>query len=140
MIRETYSPVSARPSAARPASPRAATAVRTASTFVGDRYVWGAGHGGRSHGAVDCSGLIQQIAARMGVSFTGTAADMARRGTPVSMKDLKPGDLLFHGHPATHVGIYVGNGMVTHASSTKGHVVTVSLSTYHYFQYARRVF
>lgn len=121
---------------------RTATAVASqARNYLHASYCWGAGHDHiASHRRVDCSGLIQQVARDLGVRFEGTAAQMQRRGKPVSMAHLKPGDLLFHGHPATHVGIYIGNGKAIHASSVFGHVMTVSLSHYHYFNNARRVF
>jgi hypothetical protein len=89
---------------------------------------------------VDCSGLVQQAARLAGLNLDGTAATQQRKGRPVSMSQLQPGDLVFHGNPATHVGIYIGNGKVIHAPHTGDHVRIVDLHSYHYFDSARRVF
>ena len=50
-------------------------------------------------------------------------------GTPVSRGDLQPGDLVFFGSPAYHVGLYVGDGMMIHAP-TSGDVVKMSPLSY----------
>ncbi|MDB5101931.1 MAG: hypothetical protein JWM80_6352, partial [Cyanobacteria bacterium RYN_339] len=116
--------------------------IRQAMRFLGQPYVYGAGHGGTVRGPspVDCSGLVQQAARLAGLNLDGTAASQQRHGTSVSMNALKPGDLVFHGNPASHVGIYIGNGKVLHAPHTGDHVKIVDLATYHYFTNARRVF
>jgi cell wall-associated NlpC family hydrolase len=114
--------------------------VDQAKRFLGQRYVWGGGHASSTRvGVVDCSGLVLQAARLAGFNLDGTAATQQRRGHAVSMNALRPGDLLFHGRPASHVGIYIGNGQAIHASSTQGKVVIVNLSSYRYFDSARRV-
>jgi cell wall-associated NlpC family hydrolase len=46
-------------------------------------------------------------------------------GRPVSRSELQPGDLVFFYSPVSHVGIYIGNGLMVHAP-TSGDVVKVS--------------
>jgi nucleoid-associated protein YgaU len=72
-----------------------------------------------------------------GFNLDGNAASQQKKGISVPMWDLKPGDLVFHGKPATHVGIYVGDDYVLAAS---GSAKQVKLSSLHYFDSARRVF
>jgi cell wall-associated NlpC family hydrolase len=128
-----------RPAAHQPA-PAAKALAGAAVAQLGQRYVWGAGHdAARPARSVDCSGLVIQSLRKLGVRFGGRARDLQKLGKPVSMKTLRPGDLLFHGHPASHVGVYIGNGRAVHASSSKGRVVVVDLSQYRYFDNARRV-
>ena len=55
-----------------------------------------------------------------GLNLDGTAATQQDKGRQVSMNQLKPGDLLFHGNPASHVGIYLGNYQFVHAPSSGG--------------------
>lgn len=112
--------------------------IDSAKRFLGIPYLYGGGHTGymSKPGRVDCSGLVLQAAHMAGFNLDGCAADQQRMGRPVSMRDLKPGDLVFRGTPAHHVGIYIGNGQVIHAPQT-GEVV--KLSPVSYFENARRV-
>ena len=89
-----------------------------AMRFKGQPYAWGGGHGNRTGvQPVDGSGLVGQAARMAGVRFEGRARDMQARARKIAMKDLRPGDLVFKGSPARHVGIYMGNGQVLHAPS-----------------------
>jgi cell wall-associated NlpC family hydrolase len=104
-----------------------------ATQFLGQRYRWGGGHGAQLSGPapVDCSGLVSQAAKAAGFDgLTGSAREMQKKGVPVSMDDLKPGDLVFKGHPAHHVGIYVGNGQVLEAPHKGANVQYSSLDGY----------
>lgn len=69
-------------------------------------YVWG----GTSLSGFDCSGLTQYVYAKFGKSLPRTAAAQSLATQPVSMNNLKPGDLLFWGGrgSAYHVAIYIG--------------------------------
>lgn len=74
---------------------------------VGDPYVWG----GTTPQGFDCSGLVQWLFAREGVSVPRTSYEQYGIGTSVSMANLQPGDLVFFttdAPGASHVGIYVG--------------------------------
>jgi peptidoglycan DL-endopeptidase CwlO len=80
--------------------------------------------GGAGPGSFDCSGLTMRAYAAAGISLAHSAADQQREGTPVSLGALQPGDLVFWGRPAYHVGIYVGGGNVLDAPHT-GTVVQI---------------
>lgn len=95
--------------------------LEAAKSFAGQPYVWGGGHCGpmSQPGGVDCSGLVTQAAYKAGLQgIGGTAADLQSQARPVPMNQLKPGDLVFVGNPAHHVGIYVGGDKVFQAYET----------------------
>jgi len=103
------------------------------SNFLGVPYVWG----GTSPSGFDCSGLVQYTYAHFGINLPRTAAEQQQVGTLVTRENLQPGDLVFFGDPAHHVGIYVGNGMMLNAPHT-GDVVKVGPLNSD-FVYGRRV-
>lgn len=88
--------------------------VAYASNFLNVPYVWG----GTSPSGFDCSGLVQYVYNHFGISLPRTSQAQQGVGTPVSRQDLQPGDLIFFGSPAYHVGIYVGNGTYINAPKT----------------------
>ena len=85
---------------------------------------------------VDCSGMVSYIyRAALGISITGSAADIARRGKEIDRQALRPGDLVFFNtlnRPFSHVGIYIGDGRFVHAPSSKGKVRIERMDN-HYF-------
>ena len=90
--------------------------------YLGVPYVWG----GTSPSGFDCSGLVQYVCKKNGISVSRTAAAQAGNGTYVSRNNLQPGDLVFFGKGNIHhVGIYIGNGQMIHAPQT-GDVVKIS--------------
>jgi cell wall-associated NlpC family hydrolase len=95
--------------------------VNYATNFLGTPYVWG----GTSPSGFDCSGFTQYVYRHFGVNLPRVASDQQQVGYNVSISDLRPGDLVFVGYPAHHVGIYVGNGYMIHAPQT-GDVVKLS--------------
>jgi peptidoglycan DL-endopeptidase CwlO len=94
--------------------------VNSALRYQGVPYRWG----GESPDGFDCSGLVQFVFGRHGVSLPRVAADQARAGTAVPLDDLRPGDLVFFGRPVDHVGIYYGDNKMVVAPKT-GDVVKV---------------
>ena len=92
--------------------------VQYALQFVGNRYVWG---GTSLTNGIDCSGFTMQIYARYGISLPHHAASQPGYGTRISASYAQPGDLFFYGSGSTisHVGIYIGNGQIVHASNAR---------------------
>lgn len=77
-----------------------------AAAYTGIYYVYG----GATPAGFDCSGYTQYVFGQAGISLPRTAAAQQAAATPVS--NPQPGDLVFYGYPAYHVGIYAGNGMM----------------------------
>lgn len=120
--------------AAAPAASSAASAVQHALGKVGAPYRWG----GNGPSAFDCSGLVNWAFDQVGVDLPRTSRALSRTGTPVDRSDLQPGDLVFFYSPVSHVGIYIGNGQMVHAS-TSGKPVLVADIDGRPFHSARRV-
>jgi peptidoglycan DL-endopeptidase CwlO len=96
-------------------------ALRAALTRQGAPYVWGA-TGPRTF---DCSGLVQWAYRQIGIAMPRVAAAQQQVGIPVTPDQAQPGDLVFFGDPAYHVGIYVGGGQFLEAPQS-GDVVKVA--------------
>lgn len=106
-----------------PASGRAAAAVQYAMAQVGDAYVYGAA----GPSAFDCSGLTMMAWAQAGVALPHSSSAQYSSGPHVAASDLQPGDLVFYYSPISHVGMYIGNGMIVHAANPGAGVTTASL-------------
>ncbi len=92
----------------------ASSIISFAEQFMGTPYVWG----GTSPSGFDCSGFVQFVFDHFGVNLNRTSEQQFAEGVPVSTSNLKPGDLVFfstYAPGATHVGIYMGNGMMIDA-------------------------
>jgi cell wall-associated NlpC family hydrolase len=96
------------------------TALRAALTQRGKPYVWGAA----GPDSYDCSGLVLWAFAQEGISLPHYTGDQWNSGMHVSRADLEPGDLVFFFADISHVGLYIGNGLMVDAPST-GQVVQV---------------
>lgn len=84
--------------------------IAAARKHIGKPYIWGA----NGPSAFDCSGLVYYALNQAGIKIGDTtAAGYQKSGQPVT--DPQPGDIVFFGQPATHVGIYVGDGQMIHA-------------------------
>ena len=93
--------------------------------FEGYPYVWG---GSNPSTGFDCSGFVQYVYAHFGINLPRTTFEQVNCGTPVSLNNIKPGDLVFEfgsSEGPNHVGIYIGNGQMIDAAGV-GQGVTIS--------------
>ncbi|MDQ1016906.1 C40 family peptidase [Streptomyces afghaniensis] len=97
---------------------KAEKALAFARAQIGKPYVWGA----VGPGSYDCSGLTQAAWKAAGVTLPRTTYDQVNAGTTVSLADAQPGDLVFFYDDISHVGIYIGNGMMIHAPKPGAYV------------------
>ncbi|MFE1959542.1 NlpC/P60 family protein [Streptomyces sp. NPDC059479] len=97
--------------AGRAPSAKGDEAVRYAVEQIGKPYEWGA----EGPETFDCSGLTQQAWARAGVNIPRTSQEQWDELPQVSLRELRPGDLVIYFPEATHVAIYLGGGMVIQA-------------------------
>jgi cell wall-associated NlpC family hydrolase len=104
-------------------------AVGFARAQLGKPYAWGAS----GPGSYDCSGLTMAAWRAAGVSLPHNAAAQYAATRHISMSQLRPGDLVFRGSPAYHVGVYIGGGRVIDAPHTGASVRIGGLG---YYQYA----
>jgi cell wall-associated NlpC family hydrolase len=95
-------------------------ALQEALSRRGDPYVWAAA----GPGEFDCSGLVMWAFAQEGISLPHYTGAQWNSGMHVARNDLEPGDLVFFGSDISHVGIYVGDGLMVDAPDT-GAVVRV---------------
>ncbi|MBW8701417.1 putative endopeptidase [Streptomyces sp. MBT84] len=97
---------------------KAEKALAYARAQVGKPYVWGA----TGPDSYDCSGLTQAAWKAAGVSLPRTTYDQVDAGTTVPLADAQPGDLIFFYDDISHVGIYIGDGMMIHAPKPGAYV------------------
>ncbi len=114
--------------------------VLTALTYMERPYQFGANELYR----MDCSAFVKRVFEVNGISLPRSTAEQAQVGIPVSLDEIRPGDLLFFStyRPGpSHVGIYIGNGKMVHASEKRG--ITIDRIDDPYWQkrflFARRV-
>lgn len=112
----------------------AGTAVTNAMSKLGASYKWG----GNGPSSFDCSGLVNWAYKNTGVELPRTSRALSQVGVPVSRSNLQPGDLVFFYSPVSHVGIYIGDGKMVHASSSSKPVAVDSIDGRDYNS-ARRV-
>jgi len=93
-------------------APASAGVLAIAASLKGIYYVYG----GTTLAGFDCSGFTQYVFNRVGITLPRTAEQQRQFATPVS--NPLPGDLVFFGAPAHHMGIYAGNGMMWDSPQT----------------------
>lgn len=98
---------------APPGSPAATTVIQAALSRIGSPYSWG----GSGPSAFDCSGLVMWSFQHAGISLPHSSQALANGGQSVSRDQMQPGDLVTYYSDASHVGIYIGDGMMVHAST-----------------------
>ena len=106
-------------------SARAVAALNFALAQVGKSYV----RGGTGPNSYDCSGLTMTAYGSAGVGLPRTSQAQFGVGQPVSLSQLAPGDLVFYYSGISHVGIYIGNGMIVHAANPRSGVLTASVTS-----------
>ena len=114
---------------------RGLRAVRIANRLTGIPYVWG---GASPRSGFDCSGLVQYVYGKLGVSLPHYTVSQYRHGRAVSRSSLRPGDLVFF-YGLGHVGIYAGHGKYIHAPRRGSTVRWASLASNPSYYGARRL-
>jgi cell wall-associated NlpC family hydrolase len=103
--------------------------VSEAFSWLGTPYRYG----GDDRSGVDCSGLVSQVYGALGISVPRTSRTQFENSERVKTDKLQQGDLIFFSNGAivNHVGIYIGNGEMIHASSSRG-VIKQAVSDEYY--------
>ena len=136
-------------------SPLRISIAKVALTYRGIPYLWG-GTGPKSY---DCSGFVQNVYRRFGYNIPRVSIDQGKYGQLIKKGNLRIGDLVFfdtrkssqlkkdsNGNiiptRITHVGMYIGDGKMVHASSNSGKIIVASLDESYFrtrFMHARRI-
>ncbi len=106
--------------------------IRKSISLIGSAYKFGASAGGNTY---DCSLFTQTIFKKIGINIPRTSIEQSSIGKKISKKDLVIGDLLFfatYRKSPSHVGIYIGDNKMIHASTKNG--VTISDLDMNYYQ------
>ncbi|WP_433403247.1 NlpC/P60 family protein [Streptomyces sp. CA-146814] len=98
-------------STTRPPTRQGGDAVSYAIEQIGKPYVWGA----EGPGSFDCSGLTSQAWATAGRPVPRTSQEQWKQLPKVPISSLRPGDLVIYFPKATHVALYIGDGLVVQA-------------------------
>lgn len=104
--------------------------------YVGNKYVYG---GTSLTDGVDCSGFTYRVYEAFGYSLPRTSYAQRSSGREVSYDNAQPGDLILY---SGHVGIYIGDGYIVHASSSKPYPqggIKVNKATYRKIIGVRRI-
>jgi cell wall-associated NlpC family hydrolase len=107
--------------------------IENSRSLLGVRYKWA---GETPERGMDCSGFVRYVFRKFGLDLPHSSAILARVGAPIGKdtSEMRVGDLLvFSKHSSkriTHVGIYVGDGMMVHASSASKAVVETPIVEY----------
>ena len=100
------------------------TLVNYALQFVGNPYVWG---GNSLTKGCDCSGFVHQVYKYFGYNLVRYSLSFLYEGVPVSKDEMKPGDIVVYPRNSEgigHVAIYIGNGKIVEAQSTKAGITS----------------
>ena len=107
----------------------------------GSPYVWAE----EGPNTFDCSGFTYYMYGSMGIELPRVAREQAKVGKRIKKKDLQYGDLIFFAtnktnhRKITHVGMYLGDGWFTHASTVTHEVVYSNLDTSNYYKRKLRI-
>lgn len=107
-------------------TPQAAALLKEARSWLGTPYKYG----GNDRKGVDCSGLVLQIyKAALGIPLPRSSREQRDYCTSISKSNLIPGDLIFFAtgkdrKKISHVGIFIGESRMIHASASKGVILS----------------
>lgn len=104
-----------------------------ACQFIGNPYVYG---GSSLTNGTDCSGFVMSVYAAFGIGLPHSSSGQRGCGYEVSLSEAQPGDIVCY---SGHVGIYVGNNTIVHAS-TPSSGIKYSTATYRSVLSVRRIF
>jgi cell wall-associated NlpC family hydrolase len=94
-------------------APEGAIVVQAALSRIGSPYSWGAS----GPNAFDCSGLVMWAYRQAGIALPHSSQALAHGGQPVDLSQMQPGDVVTYYGDASHAAIYIGDGMMVHAST-----------------------
>ncbi len=102
--------------------------------FVGNPYVYG---GSSLTNGTDCSGFVMSVYSNFGVSLPHSSTALRSQGYDVGgVANAQPGDIICY---SGHVGLYIGNGQIVHASTSKTGIIVSNVS-YRNVLSVRRIF
>jgi probable lipoprotein NlpC len=119
------------PSKASAATQQSLDLIDYGKEHLGKPYLYGAPTGITY--AFDCSSYVQYVFGKFGVDLPRTSVSQAHIGQKIDKEHLSVGDLVFFstsGGGISHVAIYAGDGMILHASSSKGITLTSMETNY----------
>lgn len=110
--------------------------INEAYTWLGTRYVYG----GHARNGTDCSGMIMEIFLKvMNLKLPRSSKEQQAYCAAIERGALRPGDLIFfrtgRGPEVSHVGLYIGDNQMIHASSSRGVVVSNIFDDYYVRHY-----
>ena len=109
------------------------TVANFALQFVGNPYKYG---GTSLTNGADCSGFVQSVYAKFGISLPRTVGPQSHCGKGVSYSEAQPGDLICY---SGHIGIYIGGGNIVHAANSRKGIIVSTAKRYGAITAVRRI-